>query len=119
MPRRASAALAVVAFVVALFACGKKAAPPENVGCTTDADCTLTCHVRQGCCPSPCGCTIAVAKAEVQAIEDYNREYCTPELKKKCPVVGACGPVTRTFEAKCTSGRCTTESKPIAGDGGG
>ncbi|MFO0551229.1 MAG: hypothetical protein U0271_22765 [Polyangiaceae bacterium] len=107
--RSLAGALACGALAVVVFACSpapKEPDPAQDLACSTDADCTLTCESRGGCCPSPCACSSAMSKTAVSSIEAYNRDHCTEDDRKNCPVVGACAPVDDPFEARCEAGSC-------------
>lgn len=109
----------VVAFVgaVVLAACGKSAEAPAPTKCTADSDCAWSCESRGGCCPSPCGCTIPMHKADKKGAEDYNRSFCTPDKKAQCPTVGGCAPLDPkkpVAQLRCRAGACVSEM-PEAG----
>jgi hypothetical protein len=105
--------LVLIALVaLALVGCKKKIPPASSFTCQSDDDCAISCVGRDDCCGS-CTCNIAMHKKEQGLVLAAYDENCGD--RPDCPQKSCAEPIEEYF-ARCRSGRCVTESSPIAAD---
>jgi hypothetical protein len=86
--------------------------PPAPIdptyGCTTAADCVLSCPTPPGCCGWPCGCTNAIRRDHADAFAASYAKTCT--RAPHCPSVDCAYQLA--VGATCRNGRCAAATTP-------
>lgn len=75
----------------------------EARGCTTVADCVITCAVDGDCCRTPCGCSNALNRNFAARLEANHAQVCRKQFS--CPAVGC---AMETYSASCVQGLCVS-----------
>ena len=82
----------------------------DEASCQSDADCTISCAPRTGCCGELCECTQAYTNAELTEIRARMQSECT---EAECPVAD-CAPPEADYMAVCEANRCVTRTLPLS-----
>jgi hypothetical protein len=116
----------VLAFALLVVACSKSSPPPVEPSteppatempaagaptCSTDADCVVSCSKPNDCCDQLCPpCEQVFNTAGLAELDTWKQGNCAAT---QCPVAKCMAPREETF-ARCVSGSCTIERKPVA-----
>jgi hypothetical protein len=87
---------------LAALGCTKSVPPPESFVCESDADCRLSCAVRDNCCEA-CECINPYHRDELEAVLAANRARCDEPCHRSCPAP------TEERVARCRERRCVAE----------
>jgi len=113
----------IPAIALVLAACTKPAPTPpvDNTGgdetpvaagaCQADSDCVVSCAQPENCCDQLCPpCEQVFLRTELEAHEAWRNASCAAT---SCPVAKCMAPTEETF-ARCESGACVLDRRPIA-----
>jgi hypothetical protein len=82
----------------------------EGPTCQSDADCVVSCSRTNECCDQLCPpCEQVFHKDALAALEQWKGPNCAAV---SCPVAKCMAPKEETI-ARCTSGQCTIERRPV------